>query len=125
MFTEDMKLFQTLDDARFVFYWKEEELLVVWFGGNQLNVVNYAGQHLDCWTNSELTKDKKSTRQIIKEHVELIQEEQKEEEEEEEEESYPEIEWDHADQDNWEWTQEIRLNEEQMSSALSGGEYKE
>ena len=76
--SQDMKLFQTLDDARFVFYWRENECLVVWFGGNQLHVLDYAGQHLDCWTNYELTENFRSTRQIIQEHIELMQEEEEE-----------------------------------------------
>ena len=71
------KLFEYLDDARFVYHWEEYQSIIVWFGGNQLHRISYQGDQLECWTNYELTDSEKSTRQIIKEHIELIEEERR------------------------------------------------
>ena len=71
------KLFEFLDDSRFVYYWENYQCIIVWFGGNQLHRVSYHGDQLEVWTNYELTSSEKSTRQIIKEHIELIEEERR------------------------------------------------
>ena len=62
-----MRLFETLDDARYIYHCDDMDLILVWYGGSIVNIVNELGEHIDCFSNYDITIY--NVRRLCKEHM--------------------------------------------------------
>ena len=61
------RLFEALDDARYIYHCDDMDLILVWHGGSIINIINELGEHIDCFSNDDITIY--NVRRLCEEHM--------------------------------------------------------